>query len=95
MSVNFLELFNAVARLARPAHVAYIPLPQMNTSFSPQLDSLEMLMCNIYICEIYGIPEEIGKTINPPTTPQEMLDGVTPHIMRQPESVESALGMIR
>lgn len=96
MSVNFLDMVNAVARLVRPNYLPYAPLPAMSAPFTASgLDSLELLMCNVYIGEIYGVPEEIGKNLPPPSNAQEMLDGISPHVTRQPESIEQALEQVR
>lgn len=96
MSVNFLDMANGVARLVRPKYLPYVPLAAMDTPFTASgLDSLELLMCNVYIGEIYGVPEEVGKNLPPPANAQEMLDGITPHVTRQPESIEKALEQVR
>lgn len=60
--MDFLELFNEVARKARPVHIEHSPITDKQTELVDfGLDSLDILMCVVYICELYGIPEEVGK----------------------------------
>ena len=58
------------------------------------LDSLDWLMMMLYLCEIYGIPEEIGKEFYPLTI-QELYDLLMQHKTREPSSIEEALNVIK
>lgn len=89
--MNFLELFNAVAEVARPIHTVYTPVPD-KTSPIPDygMDSLDMLMVCVYLCELYGIPEEIGKEMKGVTV-QQLEDFVMAHKTQEPESIEKAV----
>lgn len=93
--MDFLELLNKVARVARPAHHEYTPIESMDARFDESnLDSLDMLMVGMYMAMIYDIDDEIAKELLP-TTPSEMLADITKHKKRDPESIEAALEMIR
>ena len=93
--MDFLELFNGVARVARPIHVEHNPVTAMDIDLDEYgLDSLDMLMICIYLCELYGIPEEVGKELTAKTV-QELHDFVQAHKTQTPESVESALRSIQ
>ncbi len=51
-------------------------------------------MVGIFLCEIYGIPEEIGKTCKA-TTVNEYLYFVNVYKTQDPESVEKAVESIK
>ena len=64
--MDFLELLNKVARVARPAHHEFIPIERMDERFEETcFDSLDMLMIGIYMDMVYDIPEEISKEFWP------------------------------
>lgn len=93
--MNFLELLNKVARVARPAHHDLKPLESMDERFeNSDLDSLDMLMVGMYMAMIYDIDDSIAKELNP-ETPTQMLEEINKHKKRDPESIEAALEMIK
>ena len=93
--MNFLELFNGVARIARPVHVSHTPVTDTELDLVEYgLDSLDMLMICIYMCELYGIPEETGKEMSAKTV-REIEDFVMTHRTQQPETVAQALESIQ
>ena len=93
--MNFLDLLNMVARVAKPAHQDLSPLDSMDTLFKDtEIDSLDGMMIVMYICIIYDIPDEVGKDFTP-TTPQELFDFVEQHKQRDPASIEEAKEMIK
>lgn len=90
-----LELFNAVARVARPVHLEYHPIKSLDISFKDAgLDSLDILLICVFFCELYGIEEEIGKQLIP-SAPQEIFDFLEKHKTREPSSVAEALEKIQ
>lgn len=93
--MNFLELLNKVARVARPAHHEFIPIESMEERFEETcFDSLDMLMIGMYMSMIYNIEDDISKEFQPETV-QELYDFVQLHKKRDPESIEWALEMIK
>ena len=93
--MNFLELLNKVARVARPAHHEFIPIESMDERFEETcFDSLDMLMIGMYMAMIYDIEDEISKEFLP-ETPTSMLEFINTHKKRDPESIEWALEMIK
>jgi hypothetical protein len=93
--MEFLDLFNKVARVARPAHHEYVPFTSMDQRFTESsLDSLDMLMMALYMSEIYDIDDEVAKELRPETV-QELLDAINLHKKRDPESIEWALEYIK
>jgi hypothetical protein len=53
-----------------------------------------MLMMSFYMCEIYGIDDEVAKELRPETV-QEFLDAINLHKKRDPESIEWAMEFIK
>jgi acyl carrier protein len=93
--MDFLELFNGVARVARPVHVTHTPVTERDLDLAEYgLDSLDLLMICIYLCELYGIPEETGKDM-PAETVQVIEDFIQAHKTQQPDSVAQALESIQ
>ena len=93
--IDFIELFNGVARVARPAHFEFVPITSMETKFvDSAFDSLDMLMIAMYMAEIYEIDDEIAKELHPETM-QEMLDLINLHKRRDPESIAWAMELIK
>ena len=93
--MNFLDLLNRVARLAKPAHQDLTPIDSMETPFKDtEIDSLDGMMIVMYMAIIYGIPDDECKEFHP-TTPQELFDFVLQYQREAPESIEAALEMIK
>lgn len=92
MNVEFLELFNNIAKVAKPTGaIPFKPLTDKNCSLTESgLDSLDMLMLSIFMCEIFGISEEVGKNMKP-TTVAEMEEFIAKHKQKEPESIQSAV----
>jgi len=83
--MKFLELFNKVAKAVRPAHHDYADITVMNEPIGNSgLDSMDGLMIGIYMAEIYGIPEEIAKEMQPKTV-QDYLDFINKHKTKDPK----------
>lgn len=90
-----LELFHAVARVAKPVHLTYTPIASLKTPFKEaNIDSLDILLISVYFCELYGIDEHIAKTLLP-ATPQEIFDFLDKHKTREPSSIEEAVRLIK
>ena len=93
--MNEIDLFNQVARLARPAFRDYVPIETLDMPFPETgLDSLDGVMISIYLCEIYDIEEEVAKEFSF-TTPAELFELCHKHKKKTPESVEAAMEMIK
>jgi acyl carrier protein len=89
--MNFLELMNAVAKLARPMHFESVTITDMDAKFSDiGIDSLDGLVMLMYLSELYGVAEEVCKEWNPKTS-QEMYDLLMAHKTREPASVKEAM----
>ena len=91
---DFLKLLHEVAKKAKPFHNELKPIDTMEVVFSEVgLDSLDLLMCTVYLCEVYDVEDEKSKEMQA-TTPQECWDFLNEHGRRKPESLEQAVGWI-
>ena len=86
-----IELFNRLARLARPAHTDYTPVTSLDVKWAETgLDSMDGLMMLIHLEDIYGLDDEIAKHFTF-TTPAELMAQVHQHKTKEPESVDAAM----
>lgn len=94
--MDFVELFNAVVKVAKPVFADELkPITDPFTPFKEtHVDSLDLLMVVIYMCEIYGISEEVGKNAKP-TNMAELQVFLEEHKTRTPGSVQEALEQIQ
>lgn len=93
--MDLVKLFNEVAVVARPAHKGETAILSLDEKFKEaDLDSLDMLLISIYMCEIYGVPEEIGKTMQVETAVQ-MYEFLQLHKTKEPSSIEEAIQGIK
>jgi acyl carrier protein len=93
--IGFIELFNVVARVAKPAHMSFKPAESMEDKMAElNIDSLDGLVMMMYLCELYGIDDEVSKEWHP-TTVQEVYDLLMAHKTIEPESLEAAREQIK
>ena len=92
---DFLKLLHEVAKKAKPFHADLKPIDKMDMAFvDAGLDSLDLLMCTVYLCEVFEIEDEKSKEMQA-KTPQESWDFLNANARRQPESLEQAIGWIQ
>ena len=61
---DFFRLFNACARLAKTPNNPPIPAGSMHDLLPDlNIDSLDSLVLGMYLCDAFGVPEEVGKTM--------------------------------
>lgn len=93
--MNFIEIFNYVAKVARPAHVKVIAATSMEDKFGDLgLDSLDGILLMMFITEIYGISEKDSKDWSP-TSIQELHDLVMAIKTKEPASMEEVADVCR
>jgi hypothetical protein len=93
--MNFIELFNVVARVAKPVHMSFKPAEAMEDKMADlNIDSLDGLVMLMYFCELYGVDDETSKEWHP-TSVQECYDLLMAHKTMEPESVEKAKEQIQ
>jgi len=92
INMDFIELFNKVARVVKPAHHTYVPIETLDDNLQDTgLDSMDGMMMCIYFCDIYGIPDEIGKEMTFKSA-RERWDFIQLHKTKEPSgSAEEAI----
>ena len=92
--IDFVELFNRVARVAKPAHPDFNNAKAMSDKMSEiGIDSLDGLLMMMFFCEIYGIDPELTKEWYP-TTVQEVCNLLQENKKTEPTSIEEAIKAI-
>jgi acyl carrier protein len=86
--MNFIEIFNYVAKVARPAHAKSSIAESMEDVFVDiGLDSLDGLVMLMYFDDLYGIPDAVSKEWTPKSV-QELHDLVMGSKTKEPASME-------
>lgn len=90
--MDFLELLHEVGKVAKPMHVDTLEkVPTLDTPFTDtDYDSLDLIMVCMFMCQIYGINDEIAKQFHP-KSPQDLLDFLQSNKTKEPESIEAAI----
>jgi acyl carrier protein len=87
---DFILLLNQVAKKAKPFNDELLPIDSMDTVLvETGLDSLDMLMCTVYLCEIYDVEDEKSKEMRG-ATPQELFNFLKEWGRRQPSDLAQA-----
>jgi acyl carrier protein len=86
-----LKLFNRLITIVTPVNsmgavATSLDQPLLETG----LDSLDLLMMAIYLSDIYGVPEEIAKTMQPVTV-GDMFVFMEQHATKTPTNIEEAM----
>jgi len=85
---DFIEVFNYVAKVARPAHTKVAIAESMEETFQDLgLDSLDGLVMLMYFDDLYGIDDATSKEWHP-TTVLELHDLVMGSKTKEPASME-------
>jgi acyl carrier protein len=94
--INFIDLFNMVSQVARPAHAGKSPASSMEDKLDDiNIDSLDGLVMAMYFCELYGVPEDEETKSWHPESVQEIFDYLMRRKTKEPESVEAARESIK
>lgn len=93
--IDFIKLFNATARISKPMHPDFDNAKDLDNKLQDiDIDSLDSLLIGLYLCELYGIPEDKGKELSPVTI-REIYDFLMAHKTKEPESLEAAIEAIK
>jgi len=89
--MTFIEVFNYVAKVARPAHTKASIAESMDDVFQDiGLDSLDGLVMLMYFDELYGIDDAVSKEWSPKSV-QELHDLVMANKTKEPASMEEVI----
>jgi acyl carrier protein len=87
---EFIQLLNEVAKKARPFNSEVRQIDSMDMILKETgLDSLDMLMCIVYLCEIYDVEDEKSKEMLG-ETPQDLFNFLKEWGRRQPADLDQA-----
>lgn len=90
MNEEFIQLLNDVAKKAKPYNSELKRIESLDQDLKEtNLDSLDMLMCVVYLCEIYDVEDEKSKEMLG-ETPQQLLDFLKEWGRRQPSDLAQA-----
>jgi acyl carrier protein len=93
--MDFLKLFNGIVAKAKPVSAAESQATSMDDLLADlDIDSLDYMMISMYVGELYGIDEDIMKTMDVRTV-QDILDFIVKHKTTEPESAEAGLEKIQ
>lgn len=93
--MDFLQLFNEVAKIAKPininkAEAKYYDQPLSETGF----DSLDFVLIGVYLSDIFGVSEETLQEMKPETV-KDMMEFMIKHSTLNPKTIEEALASIK
>lgn len=89
--MNFLELFNMVSQVARPAHKDRVNATSMDESLEDLgLDSLDSMIIGMYLCELFGIPEDDETKDWNPENIKQFYEFLMRRKTKEPSSIEAA-----
>jgi acyl carrier protein len=91
---EFIELLNDVAKKARPFNNEVQKIDSMDMVLRDTgLDSLDTLMCVVYLCEIYDVEDEKSKEMQG-ETPQDLRNFLNEWGRRQPVDLKEGRGWL-
>ena len=89
--IEFIKIFNHVAKVARPAHAKVAVANSMENTFQElALDSLDGLVMLMYFDDLYGIDDAVSKEWAPLSV-QELHDLVMANKTKEPASMEEVI----
>jgi acyl carrier protein len=90
-----LELFNSIITIVTPVNSMGAAGTSLDQPLGETgLDSLDLLMMAIYLSDIYGVEEEVAKTMQPVTV-GDMFTFMEEHATKMPTSVQEAMDSIK
>ena len=91
---EFILLLNTVAKRARPFNNELVLIDGMDMDLNETgLDSLDLLICAMQLCEIYDVEEEKSKEMFG-ATPQELFNFLKEWGRRPPNDYAEAKGLL-
>jgi acyl carrier protein len=90
-----LELFNKLIAIVIPVNSMGAAGKSLDQPLAETgLDSLDLLMMGIYLSDIYGVDEEVAKTMQV-TTVNDMFVFMEQHATKTPTNVQEALESVK
>ena len=93
--MDFIELFNVVARVAKPVHLDLKQAESLDDKFEDLgVDSLDGLVIGMYLFELYGIGEDKEEGFHPETV-GAFYEFLIANKTKEPKSIEEAREQIQ
>lgn len=93
--MDFIKLFNGIVAKAKPVTAAESVAGSMGDNLSDlDIDSLDYMMISMYVGELFGIEEDVMKTMDVKTI-QDLHDFIQKNKTTEPESAEAGLEQIQ
>jgi acyl carrier protein len=93
--MNKLELFNGIIGVITPVNSMGAVATSLDQSLADTgLDSLDLLMMGIYLSDVYGVSEEVAKTMQA-TTVNDMFVFMEQQATKTPTSVREAIESLK
>jgi len=94
--MNFIELFNMVSQVARPAHKDKIVASAMEEKLQEiDIDSLDAMIIGMYLCDLYGIPDDDETKDWSPESIEQFYEYLMRRKTKEPASLDEALEQIK
>jgi len=93
--INFVDLFNALLKTLKPDDEHLIFATSIDDTFQELLsDSLDIMMIILYICEAYGVSEEVARTFMPMSV-KDIQDFILENKTIDPQSIDEILSKLK
>lgn len=93
--INFVDLFNALLKTLKPDDEDLIFATSIDDTFEKlHSDSLDIMMIILYICEAYGVSEEVARTFIPMSV-KDIQDFILENKTIDPQSIEEILSKLK
>ena len=91
-ALDLLALLNGLAVRVKPRGIR--PATSLEEKLADTgLDSLDIVLISVYVCEVYGIPEAVGKTLHPASF-ADIAAFISAHLQREPATLEEAFAVV-
>lgn len=90
--MDFLDLLHEVGKVAKPMHKDTLErISDVNILFKDtEYDSLDLIVVCMFMCQIYGINDDIAKKFHP-KSPQELFNFIEKNKTKEPKSISEAI----
>lgn len=95
MTIDFIELFNGVIKLAKPVTADQSYAKSFDDKIEDlDIDSLDTIMLSMYLGEIYGIDEDTMRGMDVETI-TDLQDFLNAHKTRTPVDIQTELARVK
>lgn len=89
--MNFLQLFELVVKTSRPPTAPKVEVASLEEKLQDLgIDSLDAIIISMYLCDLYGIPEDSETKKFSPESVQQFYEYMMRRKTKEPSSLEEA-----